>query len=120
MHAVGGRLCVDDVAYARIVWSMSKPAALMSACYFYKVFGPHYVVLWAISNSAVAQQSQPFFIGAEDLPYKLQPATWNFELSLWLCGIRDYLPDVAQFCGDDGNCDSIAKMQVVYGLLEIA
>ncbi|NBT55745.1 MAG: aminotransferase class V-fold PLP-dependent enzyme, partial [Betaproteobacteria bacterium] len=47
VHAVGGRLCVDAVAYAphRLV-DVQASGADLYVFSFYKVFGPHYAVLW--------------------------------------------------------------------------
>ena len=47
VHAAGGRLCVDGVAYAphRLV-DVQASGADIYVFSFYKVFGPHYAVLW--------------------------------------------------------------------------
>ena len=47
VHAVGGRLCVDGVAYAphRLI-DVRASGADVYVFSFYKVFGPHYAVLW--------------------------------------------------------------------------
>lgn len=118
VHAVGGRLCVDGVAYAphRLV-DVQASGADVYVFSFYKVFGPHYAVLWGDFEFLRGLSNlNHFFIGAEDLPYKLQPGNVNFELSYGCAGIRDYLLDVAQFCGDDGTPRQ--KMQAVYDRFE--
>ena len=47
VHAVGGKLCVDAVAYAphRLV-DVQASGADYYVFSFYKVFGPHFAVLW--------------------------------------------------------------------------
>jgi cysteine desulfurase family protein (TIGR01976 family) len=97
VHAAGARLCVDAVAYAphRLVDVQASGAD----CYLfslYKVFGPHYAVLWGEYEFLRALPSlNHFFIGPEVLPYKLQPGNVNYELSYGCMGINDYLVAVA-------------------------
>jgi selenocysteine lyase/cysteine desulfurase len=43
-----------------------------------------------------------YFIGADELPYKLQPGNLNYELSFGCIGIADYLTDTGTFLGADG------------------
>jgi cysteine desulfurase family protein (TIGR01976 family) len=95
-HAVGARLCVDAVAYAphRLidVQACGADALVLS---FYKVFGPHYALLWARRELLLELPSlNHFFIGPEVLPYKLQLGNVNYELSWGCAGIADYLVDV--------------------------
>ncbi|MEI6738567.1 MAG: aminotransferase class V-fold PLP-dependent enzyme, partial [Pseudomonadota bacterium] len=83
VHAVGGKLCVDGVAYAphRLV-DVQASGADVYVFSFYKVFGPHYAVLWGRRELLLSLPSlNHHFIGPEVLPYKLQPGNVNFELS---------------------------------------
>jgi len=105
VHAVGGRLCVDAVAYAphRLVdvKASGADAYLFS---FYKVYGPHYAVLWAHRELLLSLPSlNHYFIGADDIPYKLQPGNVNFELSWGCAGIVDYLLGVGGQLGIAGT-----------------
>jgi cysteine desulfurase family protein (TIGR01976 family) len=109
VHAVGAKLCVDAVAYAphRLV-DVQASGADMLVFSFYKVFGPHYAVLWVKHDLLLALPSlNHYFIGTDVLPYKLQPGNVNYELSYGCVGICDYLVDVGQqlagVAGDGGT-----------------
>lgn len=105
VHAVGARLCVDAVAYAphRLV-DVQASGADIYVFSFYKVFGPHYAVLWGQRDLLLALPSlNHHFIGPEILPYKLQPGNVNFELSYGCVGIAEYLIDVGTQLGAVGN-----------------
>jgi selenocysteine lyase/cysteine desulfurase len=81
------------VAYAphRLV-DVQASGADIYAFSFYKVFGPHYAVLWGRRELLLSLPSlNHHFIGPEVLPYKLQPGNVNFELSHGCAGIADYL-----------------------------
>ena len=104
VHAVGGRLCVDGVAYAphRLV-DVRASGADIYVFSFYKVFGPHYAVLWVQRELLLSLPSlNHHFIGPDVLPYKLQPGNVNFELSWGCAGIADYLHDVGSMLGAVG------------------
>jgi len=93
VHAAGGRLCVDAVAYAphRLVDVQASGADLVVFS-FYKVFGPHYAVMWVERELLLSLPSlNHYFIGPEVIPYKLQPGNVNYELSYGCIGIHDYL-----------------------------
>ena len=105
VHAVGGRLCVDGVAYAphRLV-DVRASGADIYVFSFYKVFGPHYAVLWGQRELLLSLPSlNHHFIGSDELPYKLQPGNVNFELSWGCAGIGDYLHDVGIMLGAVGS-----------------
>ncbi len=105
VHAVGGRLCVDGVAYAphRLV-DVQASGADIYVFSFYKVFGPHYAVLWGKRELLLSLPSlNHHFIGPEVLPYKLQPGNVNFELSWGCAGIADYLHDMGTALGAVGS-----------------
>ena len=105
VHAMGGRLCVDGVAYAphRLIDVRSSGADIYVFS-FYKVFGPHYAVLWGHRELLLSLPSlNHHFIGPEVLPYKLQPGNVNFELSWGCAGIADYLHDMGTRLGAVGS-----------------
>ncbi len=113
-HAVGARLCVDAVAYAphRLmdVRACGADAVVFS---FYKVFGPHYAVLWVQRDLLTSLPSlNHFFIGPDVVPYKLQLGNVNYELSCGCAAIADYLRDVGTELGATG--DDRARMQLAF------
>ncbi len=105
VHTVGAKLCVDAVAYAphRLVDVQASHADIYVFS-FYKVFGPHYAVLWGKRDFLLTLPTlNHHFIGPEVLPYKLQPGNVNFELSYGCAGIADYLVEVGTQLGSTGN-----------------
>ena len=113
-HAVGARLCVDAVAYAphRLV-DVQASGADAVVFSFYKVFGPHYAVLWVRRELLLSLPSlNHFFIGADVIPYKLQRGNVNYELSWGCAGIADYLRDVGTELGATGS--DRARMQAAF------
>ena len=104
-HAAGARLCVDGVAYAphRLV-DVQASGADVYVFSFYKVFGPHYAVLWGKRDLLLALPTlNHHFIAQDDLPYKLQPGNVNFELSYGCAGIADYLTEMGTAFGAIGG-----------------
>jgi cysteine desulfurase family protein (TIGR01976 family) len=105
VHAVGGRVCVDAVAYAphRLV-DVQASSADVVVFSFYKVFGPHYAVLWGRRELLLSLPSlNHYFIGPEVLPYKLQPGNVNYELSYGCIGIHEYLCETGSALGAVGT-----------------
>lgn len=118
VHAVGGRLCVDAVAYAphRLI-DVQTSDADMYVFSFYKVFGPHYAVLWVRRDLLLSLPSlNHYFIGPEVVPYKLQPGNVNYELSYGCIGISDYLLHVGDSLGAQGAPRQ--KMQAAFDAFE--
>lgn len=114
VHAAGGRVCVDAVAYAphRLV-DVQASGADVVVFSFYKVFGPHYAVLWGRRELLLALPSLNHdFIGREVLPYKLQPGNVNYELSYGCAGIRDYLVDTGAALGANLGPDSTPRQRM--------
>jgi len=118
VHTVGGRVCVDAVAYAphRLVDVLASGADVVVFS-FYKVFGPHYAVLWGRRELLLQLPSlNHWFIGPEVLPYKLQPGNVNYELCYGCIGIRDYLCDMGAALGSTGTARQC--MQVAFDAFE--
>ena len=114
VHAVGGRVCVDAVAYAphRLV-DVQACGADVVVFSFYKVFGPHYAVMWGRRDLLLALPSlNHFFIGPEVIPYKLQPGNVNYELSYGCIGIGEYLRDTGTALGATGSARQ--RMQAAF------
>ncbi|CAN5887770.1 cysteine desulfurase-like protein [soil metagenome] len=119
VHAVGGRVCVDAVAYAphRLV-DVQASGADVVVFSFYKVFGPHYAVMWVQRELLRSLPSlNHYFIGPEVMPYKLQPGNVNYELSYGCIGIRDYLCDVGTALGEAGTPRQ--RMQAAFDAFEV-
>jgi cysteine desulfurase family protein (TIGR01976 family) len=117
-HSVGARLCVDAVAYAphRLV-DVQASGADVYVFSFYKVFGPHYAVLWGRRDLLLGLASlNHYFISNDTLPYKLQPGNVNYELSYGCIGISDYLEDVGARLGAVGRARM--KMQAAFDAFE--
>ncbi|QHE76188.1 cysteine desulfurase-like protein [Hydrogenophaga sp. PBL-H3] len=118
VHAVGGRLCVDAVAYAphRLV-DVQASGADAYVFSFYKVFGPHYAVMWIQRDLLLGLPSlNHYFIGTDVVPYKLQPGNVNYELSYGCMGINDYLVHVGNTLGATGS--DRQKMQAAFDAFE--
>jgi cysteine desulfurase family protein (TIGR01976 family) len=114
VHAAGARLCVDGVAYAphRLV-DVQASGADVYVFSFYKVFGPHYAVLWGRRELLLALPTlNHHFIAQNDLPYKLQPGNVNFELSYGCAGIAEYLIEMGTMFGATGG--NRQRMQVAF------
>jgi cysteine desulfurase family protein (TIGR01976 family) len=123
VHAVGGRLCVDAVAYAphRLV-DVQASGADVVVFSFYKVFGPHYAVMWVQRDLLLQLPSlNHYFIGADVLPYKLQPGNVNYELSYGCIGIHDYLVDTGTALGASDKQDGTPRqrMQTAFDAFEV-
>jgi cysteine desulfurase family protein (TIGR01976 family) len=118
VHAAGGRVCVDAVAYAphRLV-DVQASGADVVVFSFYKVFGPHYAVMWLQRELLLSLPSlNHFFIGKDVLPYKLQPGNVNYELSYGCIGIHEYLCDVGSALGTSGTARQ--RMQAAFDAFE--
>lgn len=118
VHAVGARLCVDAVAYAphRLV-DVQASRADVYVFSFYKVFGPHYAVMWVQRDLLLGLPSlNHYFIGRDVIPYKLQPGNVNYELSYGCIGISDYLADAGARLGATGTTRQ--KMQRAFDAFE--
>ncbi|NVO06604.1 MAG: cysteine desulfurase-like protein [Rhodoferax sp.] len=119
VHGMGARLCVDAVAYAphRLV-DVQASGADLYVFSFYKVFGPHYAVLWGRRELLLGLASlNHYFISADTIPYKLQPGNVNYELSYGCIGISDYLEDMGARLGATGSAR--VKMQAAFDAFEI-
>lgn len=92
VHAAGALLCVDGVAYAPHrpvdVQAFGADFYVFST---YKVYGPHQAILYGRYELLRELDSiNHYFIGKDQVPYKLQPGNFNFELTYGLQGILDY------------------------------
>ena len=96
VHDRGALVCVDGVAYAphRMV-DVQDMDVDFYAFSFYKVYGPHYSLLYGKREHLEKLPGvHHFFIGEQDIPYKFQPGNVNYEISYSLLGILDYYNDL--------------------------
>jgi selenocysteine lyase/cysteine desulfurase len=116
VHDHGALICVDGVAYAphrRIdvqAWDVDFYAASL-----YKVYGPHVSVLFGKRAHLLAlPRWNHFFIGDDQLPYKLQPGNVNYELTWGAGAIVEYLFELGD--GDLGRAyDRMTEHEVALG-----
>jgi cysteine desulfurase family protein (TIGR01976 family) len=97
VHGAGALICVDGVAAAphRLV-DVQDSGVDFYALSFYKLFGPHIAVLYGRRDLLLGMPGMcHYFIANDDVPYKFQPGSVNYELSYGLLGIRDYLNALA-------------------------
>jgi cysteine desulfurase family protein (TIGR01976 family) len=93
IHERGALLCVDGVAFAphrRIdVQAWDVDFYVLS---LYKVYGPHLAVLYGKrEHLRRLPGTNHFFIGPEEIPYKLQPGNVNYELTWGAGAVVEYL-----------------------------
>lgn len=114
VHAAGARLCVDAVAYAphRAVDVVASGADYYLFS-FYKVFGPHFAVMWGRHEHLLELDGlYHWFYGREMVPMKLEPGNSNYELAWGSAGIVDYLEAIGGAPGREGigrAFDAIAR-----------
>lgn len=92
VHAAGALLCVDGVAYAphRAV-DVQAFGADFYVFSTYKVYGPHQAIMYGRYELLREMDGiNHYFIGKDQIPYKLQPGNFNFELTYGLQGTLDY------------------------------
>lgn len=104
VHAKGAQVCVDGVAYAphrRVdVQALDADFYVLS---LYKVFGPHIGLLYGKRAALAALPGiNHDCVAADDLPYKMQPGNFNFELAWGAAGAVEYLEELG-----DGAADPI-------------
>ena len=104
-HAVGAMVCVDGVGYAphRVVDVQALDVDFYVFSY-YKVFGPHYAMLYGKYEHLLRMANlNHSFLAADDIPYKLQPGNQNYELGWAATAINDYLGDIGASLGEIGD-----------------
>jgi len=92
VHKAGALICVDGVAYAphRKVDVQELDVDFYTFSW-YKTYGPHLAVMYGKYNKLSKLDSlNHYFIGKKEVPYKLQPGNFNFELTYSTLGIIEY------------------------------
>ncbi|MBN1340935.1 MAG: aminotransferase class V-fold PLP-dependent enzyme [Bacteroidales bacterium] len=119
VHERGALVCIDGVAFAPHrqvdVQDLDVDFYVFS---FYKVFGPHYSILYAKREHLEKLPGiNHYFIGEEDLPYKLQPGNVNFELTWALTGVPDYFNELYSAHFGENEKPAFQKNSAVFDLL---
>lgn len=99
VHHAGALLAVDGVAYAPHrqidVQDLDVDFYVFST---YKSYGPHQAVLYGKYPLLQSLDSfNHYFIGKNEVPYKLQPGNFNFELTYSLAAIPEYFEAMHDF-----------------------
>ena len=93
VHERGALVCVDGVAYAP---HRPLPVRAWDVDYYvfsiYKMYGPHLACVYGRHELLAALRGiNHFFIGDDEVPYKLQPGHVTYELAHALPAVVDYL-----------------------------
>lgn len=103
IHAAGALAFVDSVAAAahrRLDVQASN--ADFHVCSLYKIFGPHIGMLYGRRDVLLELDNcNHEYLGADALPYKLQPGGPSYELAWGAAGIVDYFEDWQARNGQD-------------------
>ncbi|MBN1651181.1 MAG: cysteine desulfurase-like protein [Bacteroidales bacterium] len=109
VHQAGALICVDGVAFAP-----HRPVDVQAlnvdfyAFSTYKAYGPHQAILYGKYSLLKKLESfNHYFIGKEEVPYKLQPGNFNFELTYSLGAIPEYFETVYNYHFPDNKEVSI-------------
>jgi cysteine desulfurase family protein (TIGR01976 family) len=111
VHKNKALICVDGVAYAphRLI-NVQEWDVDFYAFSFYKVYGPHYALLFGKESLLMDLPGiNHFFIKKTDIPLKFQPGNINFELSYGMMGLCDYLNEFAQIHGQVKGSHDLRK-----------
>lgn len=119
VHEAGALLCVDGVAYAphRMIdvqeWDVD-----FYVFSTYKVYGPHHAILFGKYELLKELESiNHYFIGKDEIPYKLQPGNFNFELTYSLAAIPNYFLSSFDHHFGKKNLSDRQKFENSFGLL---
>lgn len=105
IHDNGSLICIDGVAHAphRAIDVQDTDVDFYTFS-FYKVYGPHMAMMYGKKELLLNMPGiNHFFIAQDDVPYKFQPGSVNYELSYGLMGIEDYMNGVARTHGKEGS-----------------
>jgi cysteine desulfurase family protein (TIGR01976 family) len=105
VHDNGALICVDAVAYAP---HRAIDVAALDVDYLalslYKVFGPHFAVLYGKYDLfAELDNLYHYFYGKDKVPAKLEPGNASYELAYSATGIVEYLTELGERAGETGS-----------------
>lgn len=104
VHDREALICVDGVAYApHATVDVQDLDVDFYAFSFYKVYGPHYSLLYAKREHQEKMPGINHFFLEEEVPHKFQPGNVNYELAYGLLGLKDYFTQFANVHGDGEN-----------------
>ncbi|MEJ2594543.1 MAG: cysteine desulfurase-like protein [bacterium] len=122
VHDAGALLCVDGVAYAphRLI-DVQELGVDFYVFSTYKVYGPHQSVMFGKYEILRNLDGiNHYFIGKEEVPYKLQPGNFNFELTYGMGGIPDYFDELClHHFGDQTPESARERWKKVFELIAI-
>ncbi|SMC91599.1 cysteine desulfurase family protein, VC1184 subfamily [Fulvimarina manganoxydans] len=101
VHEAGVELCVDAVAYAP---HRALDMQALGADYYvfssYKVFGPHFAVMYGKGDKlAELDNIYHFFFSKQSVPHKLEPGNINYESAYGAIGAVDYVEELGLKAG---------------------
>ena len=105
VHERGAQIAVDSVAFAphRAIDVQSLDVDYLVFA-LYKVFGPHYAVMYAgYDRLAELDNLYHYFYGKDKIPAKLEPGNASYELAYSSTGIVDYLARLGARTAPDGS-----------------
>jgi len=119
IHEHGALVCVDGVACTpHRMPDVSDLDVDFYVFSLYKVFGPHYSLLYGKrKHLEIMPGISHFFIGEDEIPYKLQPGNVNFELTYGSLGIIDYFNDCYNHHFNAQDIDLRSKINEVYRMI---
>ena len=119
VHAAGGLVCVDGVAYAPHaavdVKALDVDFYLFS---LYKTYGPHMGVMYGRKELLRKAKGQYFYFHGEDnLPLKMNPGAPNHELTAGCVGIGQYFEALAAHHLEEPANDLHGRIRQVFKLV---
>lgn len=117
VHERGALICVDGVAYAphRLIdvadWDVD-----FYAYSFYKVFGPHYALLYG-KYHLLEELVGPNFSFIHEIPYKFQLGNVNFELTYGNTGLPAYLRELVAYHYPNEELEGRAALERAFTLI---
>jgi selenocysteine lyase/cysteine desulfurase len=84
----------------------------------YKVYGPHYALMFGkLEHLKELPGINHYFIGENEIPYKLQPGSMNYEMSWGSTGIIEYFKDIYSRHFGERDLFLHEKMKMVFSLI---
>jgi len=119
VHEAGALISVDGVAFAphRKV-DVQELEVDFYTFSWYKTFGPHLAVMYGkYEELAKLESINHYFIGKENVPYKLQPGNFNFELTYSTLGIIEYYDELYRHHFELGKTDFQERLTKTFELI---
>ncbi|MCM4154865.1 cysteine desulfurase-like protein [Gramella sp. AN32] len=120
VHKAGALICVDGVAFAPHRKIDVKELDVDFYTFsWYKTYGPHLAMMYGKYKQLLKLDSlNHYFIGKKDIPYKLQPGNFNFELTYSTLGIIEYYEELFSHHQDSHKGQTYSeKIAKAFGLI---